>query len=150
MGERAGLNDVEASQGDQLSDAELAQARDWLAETRRGVTEIFDTGKGGAPVPIKWTVESADISPFPNPDNPNTLATNGIWIGGDGIQHGTITIYAPGARSFESVFIRYGHEIGHFFSDSQIIRMGGHESLTRYGEGLLNVYQGGEYTGPRP
>jgi hypothetical protein len=62
------------------------------------------------------------------------------------VQHGYITIYPPGARSFKSVFEVMGHEIGHFFWDRELSE----PELDDYGKALWRVYNGGEYTGPEP
>lgn len=102
-------------------------------------------------MPRRWSIESIEISRTPFPDDPTVRGTNETTqrpsrLGGD-IQYGKITIYPPGARSFESVFIRLGHEIGHFFPEGTFTE----RELTAYGQGLWNVYQhGGAYSGPRP
>lgn len=58
---------------------------------------------------------------------------------------GRITIYPRGARSFDELFITYGHEVGHFFLNTW-----SEKELDDYGRGLLNVYKGGTYNGPKP
>jgi hypothetical protein len=135
-----------------LTDTDHAQAEKWAQQAREGIVGIFNKGwENLAPVPKNWEIESLTVSKTGHPDGPQVRATNAIGsrtsVGGRSVQVGNITIYPSGARSFQSVFIRLGHEIGHFFPEGSLTE----SQLTGYGRGLWNVYQGGgTYSGPRP
>lgn len=145
------FGDSGGTPGPDLTPAEQAQAQEWAQKAREAIVAIFDSGKSLAPVPRNWEIESITISRTPHPTDPGRRAQNEIGsrasIGGREVQVGRITIYPPGARSFESVFIRLGHEIGHFFPEGTFTE----SQLTQYGTGLWNVHNsGGIYSGPRP
>jgi RHS repeat-associated protein len=139
--------DANGNPASTLTEAQQAQAEKWAQQSREGIVGIFDSNR--APAPRNWEIESITVSRTVNADDPLMRASNDIGTrisAGIEVQVGRITIYPPGAGSFESVFIRVGHEIGHFFPHGTFTE----SQLTAYGTALWNVYNGGTYSGPQP
>jgi hypothetical protein len=142
---RSAIWDQQAVSGEPsvLTPEEVKKAEAWLRTIRVAVVKIYDTN--GTLAPWNSTVRSATVSATERAFPPRVAGDNVVYATEGGGHVGDITIYPEGARSFDEMFVVFGHEMAHFFDNTW-----SEDERTAYGRGLLNVYKGGTYNGPMP